>query len=120
MQILVAEDNSMNQRILLHLLKKLGYRADAVNNGLEVLDYIKNNSTDLIFMDIQMPEMDGIEATRILSEKLGDKRPVIIALTANDQEEHKKRYIESGMNDYMTKPIRLDVIRSMIDKYNPS
>ncbi|BAQ65255.1 PAS domain S-box protein [Geminocystis sp. NIES-3709] len=105
-KILLAEDNKVNQKVALLTLKKLGYTADVANNGLEVLDLLQKQSYDVIFMDMQMPEMDGITATKIIRQS-SYPQPYIIALTANALENDREICLSAGMNDYITKPISI-------------
>jgi signal transduction histidine kinase/CheY-like chemotaxis protein len=112
MRILLAEDNRVNQKVATHLLSKLGYTIDAVANGLEVLHAIRNHAYDLILMDVQMPELDGIEATRsIRSDGVTSRQPLIYALTAGVTEEEQQRCIEVGMDGFIHKPIHLHTLR---------
>ena len=105
-RILLAEDNMVNQMVALRLLKRLGYRADVAANGLEVLEALDRQAYDVVLMDVQMPEMDGLEATRrIVADER--PRPRIIALTANVMTGDRERYLEAGMDDYISKPIRM-------------
>lgn len=104
LSILVAEDNIINQKIVVRILKGLGYDCDVVANGLEVLSSLKRQHYDMVFMDIQMPEMDGLQATRKVIELYGKKRPIIIAMTAGAFEKDKQECLEAGMDDYITKP----------------
>ena len=106
MSILLAEDNLVNQKVATRLFKKLGYKIDVANNGLEVIKSLEEGAYDLIFMDIQMPEMDGLEATRQVIAKWGEERPRIIALTANAMREDREKCYEAGMDDYLTKPFK--------------
>jgi CheY-like chemotaxis protein len=107
LRILLAEDNAMNRRLALLLLERMGYSADVAENGQEVLDAVARSSYDLIFMDVQMPEMDGLEATRrIRAAYPGDARPRIVALTANALAEDREATVQAGMDDYVSKPIR--------------
>jgi signal transduction histidine kinase/CheY-like chemotaxis protein/HPt (histidine-containing phosphotransfer) domain-containing protein len=109
LHILLAEDNVTNQKLAQHLLERLGYRADVVGNGLEVLQALRRQPYDVILMDVQMPEMDGLEATRrIRSEWPGDTGPYIIALTANAMQGDREICLAAGMDDYLSKPIRVD------------
>ncbi|MBP1156642.1 MULTISPECIES: PAS domain S-box protein [unclassified Paenibacillus] len=104
--ILIAEDNAVNQKVLRYLLAKEGFQSDVVNNGFEVMDAIKYKAYDLIFMDVQMPGMDGIEATRQIRKVLPpEAQPRIIAVTANAFTEDKEKCLEAGMDDYISKPI---------------
>jgi len=111
LRILLAEDNIVNQKVELLLLKRLGYQADLVSNGQEVLDAISRQSYDVILMDVQMPEMDGLTATRHICQNYS-QRPWIVALTANAMQEDRETCLEAGMDDYISKPIRqADLIR---------
>ena len=112
LKILLAEDNIINQKIALRILERLGYSADVAKNGLEVLAGLQKQHYDVVLMDIQMPEMDGITATqKIRSDYEGQQTPWIIAITADGMPEDKKRYQEAGMNDYVSKPIKIDALR---------
>lgn len=116
LSILLAEDNPVNQRVALLMLKKLGYKADAVANGLEVLQALEHQHYDLIFMDVQMPELDGLEAARKIRERWHDG-PKIIAITAYALEGDMDRCINAGMDDYISKPIQLDELRNKLLKW---
>jgi PAS domain S-box-containing protein len=107
LRILLAEDNAMNRRLALILLERMGYAADVATNGLEVLEAVEGGTYDVILMDIQMPEMDGLEATRQIHERWAvGARPRIVALTANAMVEDREATAEAGMDDYLAKPIR--------------
>jgi CheY-like chemotaxis protein/HPt (histidine-containing phosphotransfer) domain-containing protein len=107
LRILVAEDNVVNQRLALRLLEKLGYRADVVANGLEAVEAAGRQPYDLVLMDVQMPEMDGVQATqRILERRRGGDRPWIVAMTAEVMRGDREGFLAAGMNDYVAKPIR--------------
>ena len=118
-RVLVAEDNLINQRVILLQLEKLGLKADAVASGIEVLESVRISSYDLILMDCQMPEMDGYEATRSIrglsNEQLANLP--IIALTANALNGDKERCLAAGMNDYLTKPINLKELRQALNRH---
>lgn len=116
LRILLAEDNAVNQKLASLTLQKMGYHCDIAGNGLEVLQALDRQEYDLIFMDIQMPEMDGIEATHSILEKYGNDRPTIIAMTANAMEGDREKFIDAGMDDYVTKPINLRIIQNMLRK----
>ncbi|QNR25275.1 response regulator [Croceimicrobium hydrocarbonivorans] len=116
LRILLAEDNAVNQKLAVLTLKKMGYSTDIAGNGLEVLQALERQQYDLIFMDIQMPEMDGMKATHEIIAKYGDERPVIIAMTANAMEGDREKFLDVGMDDYVTKPINLRVIQNMLRK----
>ncbi|UCC52499.1 MAG: response regulator, partial [Anaerolineaceae bacterium] len=109
LHILLAEDDSVNQMVALHMLQKLGYRADVAANGYEVLDALERQDYDVILMDNRMPEMDGVEATRrIRSEQPLEKQPYIVAMTASALEGDRERLLEAGMDDYVAKPVMID------------
>jgi CheY-like chemotaxis protein len=115
LEILLVEDNTVNQKVATRLLERLGYRIDTVGNGLEALVALSARHYHLILMDVQMPEMDGFEATRSIRTRLpADRQPKIIALTANALKGDRKRCLDAGMNDYISKPIKLDEIRDAI------
>lgn len=116
LRLLVAEDNLVNQKIIKLMLSKLGYAVDVVNNGLEAITAATHASYDLILMDMQMPEMDGLEATKTIRELMGEP-PFIIALTANAMEEDREQCIQAGMQDYLTKPLKLEDLKSLLKKY---
>ena len=117
-KILIAEDNRINQEVALLILKGLGGTADIAENGKETLEACRQKDYDLIFMDVQMPEMDGLEATRsILSNESSYGSPYIIAITAGAFEEDMKLCLDSGMKDFISKPIMLDRLKSAITKF---
>ncbi|GAP94749.1 PAS domain-containing hybrid sensor histidine kinase/response regulator [Leptolyngbya sp. NIES-2104] len=117
LRILLAEDNVVNQKVALHLLSRLGYRADVAGNGLEVLAALDRQTYDVILMDVQMPDMDGLEATRKIVQQ--SNPPYIIAMTANAMEGDRQLCLEAGMNDYLSKPIRIDALKSVLSKCTP-
>jgi CheY-like chemotaxis protein len=114
LKILVAEDNAINQKVAKTLFKNIGYEVEFAKNGLEVIEMVKLQQYDIIFMDIMMPEMDGIQATIELRRQKIDIP--IIAMTANVAKDEKNNAIASGMNDYITKPVRLDTIKKIFIK----
>ncbi len=117
-RILIAEDNQINQTVLLKMLQKKGIHADVVGTGTAVLEAVKQTRYELILMDIHMPEMDGIEATRRLRELFPKEDcPAIIAVTANAFTTDRERYLASGMDDYISKPIRWDHLFQVINKF---
>ena len=120
LRILLAEDNVVNQKLALRLLSQMGYRADLAANGLEVLQAVKRQPYDLILMDVQMPEMDGLEATRRLCAQIpAPQRPHIIAMTANAMQGDREMCLEAGMDDYLSKPIRVDELVQALNRCQP-
>jgi CheY-like chemotaxis protein len=117
MNILVADDNIINQKLILKILEKLGCNGEAVSNGKEVLKRINEKHFDLIFMDIHMPELDGMETTAIINSKhVGDK-PIIIAMTASVMDEDKDLCFKAGMKDFISKPLKILEIRKILEKW---
>ncbi len=114
LRVLIVEDNPINQKVATRLLQRLGYRVEVVSNGLEALMNVASRPYDLIFMDVQMPEMDGLTATRRLREVHGNEKPIIIAMTANALEGDREICIGAGMNDYIAKPVKLENVRDAI------
>jgi PAS domain S-box-containing protein len=118
LRILLAEDNIVNQRVMLQMLSKLGYRADVAANGLEVLQALRRQSYDIVLMDIQMPEMDGLEAARAIRNRVSASyQPKIIAITAHAMQGDRKMCIDAGMNGYISKPVKIDELRMALDSY---
>jgi CheY-like chemotaxis protein len=113
-QILIAEDNQINQKLIRNIFELLGYKVDISANGLEALDALKRKNYNLIFMDIQMPEMNGYEATSIIVEHTKKDRPIIIAMTANAMQGDRDKCFEVGMDDYVTKPMRVNDLIKVI------
>ncbi len=117
LRILLAEDNTINQKLALRLLERLGYRADVAGNGLETLDALRRQTYDVVLMDVQMPEMDGLEATRVIrGEWEHARRPRIIAMTANAMKEDREICLAAGMDDYVSKPIRVEELVTALSK----
>lgn len=114
LNILVAEDNTVNQKVVQQLLAHLGYRADVVANGIEVLDALERQNYDVVLMDVQMPEMDGLEATRRLRAHFTNGLPRVIAMTANAMPGDREKCIAAGMDAYVSKPVELDDIRGVL------
>ena len=118
-RILLAEDNIINQKVADRLLNKLGYKIDIVSNGLEAFDAVKNINYNIVLMDVQMPELDGVQATqKIKTEIAKDKLPVIIAMTAHALQGDKEKYISTGMDDYLSKPINTEELIEKLKKYS--
>ncbi|MFP4099811.1 response regulator [Coleofasciculus sp.] len=120
-RILLAEDNRVNQKFAVLLLKKLGYQADVVSNGAEVLKALHSQSYDVVFMDVEMPEMDGLTATRQIREQwAAGECPRIIALTAYARRGDREQCLAAGMDDYMTKPIELPKLLQALQNLSDS
>ena len=115
LNILVAEDNMINQKLIMRILTKLGYEPVLAVNGLEVLTLLSSHDIDVILMDVQMPEMDGLEATQAIRNS-SMKQPVIIAMTANAMQEDKDECLRLGMNDYLSKPIHIESLLTGLSK----
>ena len=116
LEILVAEDNQINQRLMLDILSLNGYKADAAASGFEVLDAISVKQYDLILMDIQMPGMSGEETMHKVREIQGEKSPKIIAVTAYATAADRNKYLEGGMDGYLSKPFRMEDLMNEIKK----
>ncbi|MCO6451639.1 MAG: GAF domain-containing protein [Caldilineales bacterium] len=120
LRILLAEDNAINQKVALRILERLGYRADVAANGLEAIAAIERQHYDVVLMDVQMPEMDGLEASRrICGFWSKHERPRIIAMTANATDEDRRLCFEAGMDDYVSKPIRVEELTAALDRSKP-
>lgn len=116
-KILVAEDNMINQKLIIRVLSMLGYSASLAQNGKQVLAMLDVEMYDLIFMDVQMPEMDGLEATACIRNGQ-TSQPLIIAMTANALPEDRKKCLESGMDDYISKPLNLEELKKLLEKHS--
>ncbi|OZH54854.1 hypothetical protein AFK68_08225, partial [Hydrocoleum sp. CS-953] len=118
LRILVAEDVVVNQKVALLVLERLGYRADVANNGLEALEALRRQHYDVVFMDVQMPEMDGLQATRRICQIFSEaKRPWIIAMTAHAMRGDSEECLEAGMNDYISKPVQVEALIKALKNY---
>jgi signal transduction histidine kinase len=118
LRILVADDNRVNQKVGQALLEKLGYRAEVVSNGLEVLLALERHSYDIVFLDVQMPEMDGLSAAREIRRRWSEEdRPRLIAMTAEAMLGDRERCLEAGMDDYVAKPIRIVDLRTALERW---
>jgi CheY-like chemotaxis protein len=112
----VAEDNVINRQLILHILGNLGYEPKFVENGVEAVAAAGRSDYDLILMDVQMPEMDGLDATKEIRRQRY-RQPVVIALTANAMRGDREQCLASGMDDYICKPVRLDELMRLLQKW---
>jgi signal transduction histidine kinase/CheY-like chemotaxis protein/HPt (histidine-containing phosphotransfer) domain-containing protein len=120
LRILLAEDNAVNPKLALRLLSRMGYRADLASNGVEALECIQRQTYDVVLLDVQMPEMDGLEAARrIVARGPNGERPHIIAMTANAMQGDREQCLAAGMDDYLTKPIRTDALVQALQSTRP-
>lgn len=127
MQLLVIDDNLINQKVLLSLLQRMGYKADVANNGLEAVEALEARNYDLVFMDVQMPKLDGIEATRRIRARERERQAnnkelhptIIIALTARAMAGDRERCLSSGMDDFLSKPVRAEALEKVLENWGP-
>jgi two-component system sensor histidine kinase/response regulator len=120
LSILVVEDNPTNQKVATQIVKRLGYTVDIANNGKAGVSAAERKHYDLILMDVHMPEMDGLQATRLIrSSKLITRRPMIVALTADVLVGEREVCIEAGMDDYLTKPVKIEVLKNVLESLKP-
>ena len=118
LRLLLADDNPINQKVGLSVLHKLGYRADLASNGLEVLKALEQKAYDILFLDVQMPEMDGLEAARQICQRWpAEKRPRIIAMTGNALIGDREKCLQAGMDDYISKPVRIGELQSALERW---
>jgi CheY-like chemotaxis protein len=120
LRILIAEDNAVNQKLALRLLQQMGYRADVASNGVEAVESLQRQVYDVVLMDVQMPEMDGIEAAKAITTRWrAGERPRIVAMTANAMQGDREACIAAGMDDYVTKPIRVETLVEALTQVRP-
>jgi CheY-like chemotaxis protein len=120
LRVLLAEDNAVNQKLALRLLERLGYQADVAWNGVEVLEALERQPYDVILMDVQMPELDGLDATRRIREsRAPEAQPHIVAMTANAMREDREACFAAGMDDYVAKPISPDTLAEALARARP-
>src|SRR6185436_15596265 len=128
LRMLLVDDNIINQKVAVRLLQQLGYSADIAGNGLEAIQALERKPYDVVFMDVQMPGLDGLEATRrIRARQAGDSPPptlaknlVIIAMTANAMQGDREKCVAAGMDDYVPKPVRPETLQQMLERYGPA
>ena len=114
LRIILAEDNVSSQKVAIQMLKRFGYRADVVSNGIEVLQALERQPYDVVLMDLRMPEMDGLQATRIIRQRWPDNGPKIIAITAYALQGDREKCLDAGMDDYISKPIRMNELAAVL------
>ncbi len=120
LKVLLAEDNPVNQKVALRLLERLGYAADVVRDGMEVIEALTYQFYDVVLMDMNMPRLDGLATTRrICREWHPAIRPRIVAITASTTEEDRRLCLEAGMDDYVSKPLRLDELSRVLRDCRP-
>jgi CheY-like chemotaxis protein/HPt (histidine-containing phosphotransfer) domain-containing protein len=120
LRLLLADDNPINQKVGLSVLHKLGYRADLANNGLEVLKALEQKAYDILFLDVQMPEMDGLEAARQICRRWpAERRPRIVAMTGNALMGDREKCLAAGMDDYISKPVRVAELQTALERWGP-
>lgn len=121
LRILLADDNPINQKVGISVLNKLGYQADLATNGVEVIKALEQKPYDVLFLDVQMPEMDGYECTRTICERwTRDKRPVIVAMTGNALIGDREKCLAAGMDDYISKPVRVADLQATLERWGPT
>ncbi len=119
LRLLLVEDNVINQKVALQMFKRLGYEVDLAANGLEALAALKQKPYDIVFMDVMMPELDGISATKRIRAHTKGPQPRIVAMTANAMQGDRERCLEAGMDDYISKPVKIEAIRKALKSYTP-
>ena len=120
LRILLAEDNVVNQKVAVNFLSRIGYKADVADDGSQVLDALKAVPYDVVFMDVQMPELDGEQATRRIRKELPSARqPWIVAMTAHALKGDRERYLSVGMNDYLSKPVSQERLIEVLKAARP-
>ncbi|MBI5032420.1 MAG: PAS domain S-box protein [Chloroflexi bacterium] len=116
LRILLAEDHTINQKLAMQMLKKMGYRADVAGNGLEAVEAVQRQTYDVVLMDVHMPEMDGLEATRKIRQLPNCSRIYIIAMTANAMQGDRETCLEAGMDDYISKPVQVKELQTALER----
>jgi CheY-like chemotaxis protein len=121
LRILMVEDNRINQKVMLHLLKRVGYQTDVADSGLAALEALERQPYDVVLMDLYMPEMDGLETTRLIRRRLPETRqPCIIAMTASEWQDERDQCLEAGMDDYyIGKPAQKEILADVLKQCRP-
>ncbi len=122
LRLLLADDNTINQKVAVRLFDQMGYHLDLAADGIEAIDAVKRQPYDIIFMDVQMPELDGLEATKLIREletTCPQHRAVIVAMTASAMSGDRERCLNAGMDDYLSKPVRPESVQAMIERWGP-
>jgi CheY-like chemotaxis protein len=117
LRLLLAEDNPVNQKVFLAQLKHLGYGADLANDGIEVLEALEHQTYDVILLDVQMPRLDGMETVHQIRQRYARDRPWVIAMTAHAMKGDAERCLAAGMNDYVSKPVKMAVLAEAFERY---
>jgi CheY-like chemotaxis protein/HPt (histidine-containing phosphotransfer) domain-containing protein len=121
LRVLLADDNAINLKVGLSVLQRLGYRAEVANNGLEVLKALEVKPYDVLFLDVQMPEMDGLECAREICRRWSrDRRPVVVAMTGNALMGDREKCLAAGMDDYISKPVQITELQSALERWGPT
>jgi CheY-like chemotaxis protein/HPt (histidine-containing phosphotransfer) domain-containing protein len=121
LRLLLADDNPINQKVGQSVLHKLGYRSDIANNGREVLTALEQKAYDILFLDVQMPEMDGLEAARQICHRWpAESRPRIVAMTGNALTGDREKCLQAGMDDYISKPVRIAELQAALERWGPT
>jgi Response regulators consisting of a CheY-like receiver domain and a winged-helix DNA-binding domain len=116
LSILIVDDNAVNLKVASLMLKKLGYQADLATNGIEAIEALEDQSYDIVLMDIQMPEMDGLEATKIIRQRWHQNPKIIVVTSLNN---YREICLEAGADDFLTKPLGIETLRAAIEYHNP-
>jgi CheY-like chemotaxis protein len=120
LRILLAEDNAVNQKLALRLLRQMGYEADVATDGVQALAMLDGSDHDVVLMDVQMPELDGLEATRRIRRQWPDRSLRVVAMTANAMAGDREACLAAGMDDYIAKPIRPAELRAALERTAPA
>jgi len=116
LRILLVDDNEVNRKVASLMLKKLGHHADLATNGIEAIEALEDHSYDIVLMDIQMPEMDGLEATKIIRQRWHQNPKIIVVTSLNN---YREICLEAGADDFLTKPLGIETLRAAIEYKNP-